>query len=254
MTRYGREESATTRYGVYDDARPRSRRLLRTVIIVVVALAALAALLVVLDFGARAFAEAKVASEIQQQGFPKKPNVSIQGFPFLTQVISRDFSDVQISSSDVTEGPLQIASINATMTAVHVNSSFTGGTVGRLNGTLDVTFAALANAMTAEAGGLGSLGNADLTLSQAGPDEVKATLDLVGAGAVAIWQVTRADRNEINIRLVSLNGLTSGLLGSLADVNVLLPSLPAGLSIRSITVTPNGLAGTVTGQNLSFSE
>ena len=67
MTRYGREEPATTRYGVRDDARPRSRRLLRTVIIVVVALAAL---LVVLDFGARAFAEAKVASEIQQQGFP----------------------------------------------------------------------------------------------------------------------------------------------------------------------------------------
>ena len=54
MTRHGREESATTRYGVYDDARPRSRRLLRTVIIVVVALAAL---LIVLDF-----AEAKEAS------------------------------------------------------------------------------------------------------------------------------------------------------------------------------------------------
>ena len=59
MTRHGREESATTRYGMYDDARPRSRRLLRTVIIVVVALAAL---LIVLDFGARAFAEAKEAS------------------------------------------------------------------------------------------------------------------------------------------------------------------------------------------------
>ena len=250
MTRYAREESATTWYGVYDDARPCSRRLLRTVIIVVVALAAL---LVALDFGARAFAEAKVASEIQQQGFPKKPNVSIKGFPFLTQVIGRDFSGVQISSSDVTDGPLQIASINATMTAVHVNSSFTGGTVGRLNGTLDVTFAALANAMTAEAGGLGSLGNAGLTLSQAGPDEVKATLDLVGVSAAAVWRVTRASRNEINIRLVSLNGLTSGLLGSLADVNVLLPSLPTGLSIRSITVTPNGLVGTVTGLNVSFS-
>ncbi len=100
MIRYGREESATSRYGVCDDVRPRSRRLLLTVIIVVVALAAL---LVALDFGARAFAEAKVASEIQQQGFPKKPNVSIKGFPFLTQVISRDFSDVQISA--VQPGP-----------------------------------------------------------------------------------------------------------------------------------------------------
>jgi hypothetical protein len=31
-----------------------------------------------------------------------------------------------------------------------------------------------------------------------------------------------------------------------------LPALPVGLSIQSISVTPNGLVGTVTGHNVSF--
>jgi hypothetical protein len=31
-----------------------------------------------------------------------------------------------------------------------------------------------------------------------------------------------------------------------------LPSLPLGLSIQTISVTPSGLAGTVTGHNVSF--
>jgi hypothetical protein len=57
---------------------------------------------------------------------------------------------------------------------------------------------------------------------------VKVTLDLVGASAAAVWRVTRAGRDEINIRLVSLNCLTSGLLGSLADVRVLRRRCPRG--------------------------
>jgi len=240
-----------TGYTGYDRAAttPRSRHRLRTVIIVLIVVIGL---LVALDFGARAFAESKVASEIQQQGFPKKPSVSIEGFPFLTQVISRNFSDIQISSSNITEGPLLIQSIDATMTGVHVDSSFNGGTVSHLNGTMTVTFAALANAMTSQAGALGSLAGAGLSLSRAGDDEVKATLNLLVTSGTAVWRVTRTDHNEISIQLVSSSGLTSSLLNGIGNITVPLPSLPMGLSIQSISVTPSGLVGTVTGQNVSF--
>jgi len=251
MNQYGPGDYAPTQqYGVYDRVRPRARRWPRRLaIIVVVVIAAL----VGLDFGARAFAESEVASQIQKQGFPKKPNVSINGFPFLTQVIARDFSDVQISTSDVTEGPLEIASINATMNGVHVNSSFNGATVDRLNGTLDVTFTALANAMTSQVGGLGSLlGGAGLSLSQAGPDEVKATINALVTSGTATWRVTRTGTNNINIHLVSSSGLGSDLVGSLGDINVPLPALPLGLTIQNISVTSSGLVGTVTGHNVSF--
>jgi LmeA-like phospholipid-binding len=244
----------TAGYTGYEDAAPartRRRHPLRTVIIVVIVVLGL---LVALDFGARAFAENKMASEIQQQGFPKKPSVSINGFPFLTQVISRDFKNIQVSSSNVTEGPLLIQSINATMTGVHVNSSFQSGTVDHLNGTMTVTFPALANAMTSQAGNLGSLISSGLTLSDAGNNEVKASLDLLGglASGTAVWKVTRTGAHDIQVQLVSSSGIGSAAAGDISDITVPLPPLPLGMTIQSINVTPTGLVAVVTGHNVSF--
>jgi LmeA-like phospholipid-binding len=246
----------TTEYGYtgYEDTAPagtRRRHPLRTTIIVVIVLLGL---LVALDFGARAFAENKMASEIQQQGFPKKPSVSINGFPFLTQVISRDFKDIQVSSDNITEGPLLIQGINATMTGVHVNSSFQSGTIDHLHGTMTVTFAALANAMTSQAGDLGSLIGSGLTLSDAGNNEVKASLNLLGglASGTAVWKVTRTGHNDIHIQLVSSSGIGSAAASEISDITVTLPSLPLGMTIQSISVTPAGLTAVVTGQNVSF--
>jgi hypothetical protein len=247
----------TTEYGYtgYEDTAPvrtRRRRRWRTVIIVLIVLLGL---LVAADFAARALAQNKMASEIQQQGFPKKPDVSINGFPFLTQVISRDFKDIHVSSSNITEGPLLIQSINATMTGVHVNSSFQSGTIDHLNGTATVTFPALANAMTSQAGALGSLVSSGLTLSDAGNNEVKASLDLLGglASGTAVWKVTRTGDNNIHIQLVSATGLGSVATSGISDINVPLPEkLPLGMTIQSIAVTPTGLVAVVTGQNVSF--
>jgi LmeA-like phospholipid-binding len=244
----------TTGYTGYDDAAPprtRRRHPLRTTIIVVIVLLGL---LVALDFGARAIAQNKMASEIQQQGFPKKPDVSINGFPFLTQVISRDFKDIQVSSSNITEGPLLIQGINATMTGVHVNSSFQSGTIDHLHGTMAVTFPALANAMTSQAGALGSLISSGLTLSDAGNNEVKASLNLLGglASGTAVWKVTRTSGNEISVQLVSSSGIGSAATSGISDITVPLPKLPLGMTIQSISVTPTGLTAVVTGQNVSF--
>jgi LmeA-like phospholipid-binding len=227
----------------------RRRHPLRIVIIVLVVLIGL---LVGADFAARAFAENKAASEIQQQGFPKKPNVDIEGFPFLTQVASKDFKDIQISASNVTEGPLDIASIDATLKNVHINGAFSGGTIDSLNGTATITFTALSNAMTSQAGPLGQLANSALTLSAAGPDEVKATLNVLVLTGTAVWRVTRTSGNAINIQLVSTGGLPSSLLSPIKDVTLQLPKLPLGLELQSITVSSAGLTGTLTGQDVSF--
>jgi hypothetical protein len=236
------------RDGQYGRVRPRGSHRFRTAGIVLIALVIV---LTGLDFGARAVAENLVASQIKDQGFPDKPSVSIAGFPFLAQLITRDFKEVRVSSGSLTEGPLEIASVRATMTGVHVNSSFNGGAVDRISGTIDVTFPALASAMTAEAGPLGQLSGGP-TLAAAGPHEVKATLDLAVTSRTVVWRVTRAGHNVINIHLLPGGGLPSGLLSSAGDINVPLPSLPAGLSIQDISVTPSGLIGTVTGQNLTF--
>jgi hypothetical protein len=233
-----------TRYG-YE----RRRHPLRIVIIVLIILIAL---LVAVDFAARAFAENKAASEIQQQGFPKKPNVDIEGFPFLTQVAAKDFKDIQISAGNVTEGPLEIASIDATLKNVHINGAFSGGTIDSLNGTATITFTALSNAMTSQAGPLGQLASTALTLSADGPGKVKATLNVAVFSGTAVWQVTRTGDNDINIALISTGGLSASLLSPLKNINLQLPKLPLGLKIQSITVNSSGLTGTLTGTDVSF--
>ncbi len=236
-------------YSGYDQPR-RRRHPLRWIIIIVVVLLAI---LIGVDFAAKSYAEGQMASQIQQQGFPQKPDVTIEGFPFLTQVIGHDLQNVKLSSTDVKEGPLTISSINATMTGVHLNSSFNSGHIDHLTGAATITFAALSNAMSAQAGGLGDLASAGLKLSGAGPNEVKATLDLVIASGSATWRVTSPGDNKISIHLVSSSGLPGDLLGSVSDMSFTLPSLPLGLKIKSISVTPTGIVGTISGSNIPFS-
>ncbi len=236
-----------TTYG-YD--RPTRRR--HPVRVIIIVLIVLIALLVAADFAARAFAENKAASEIQQQGFPKKPSVDIEGFPFLTQVASHQFHDIQISSINDIEGPLDISSIDASLKNVHMNGAFSGGTIGTLYGTASITFTALANAVTSQAGSLGQLANAGLTFSQAGPNEVKASLNVVVFSGTAVWRVTRTTGRAINIHLVSTGGLPASLLSPISDITLNLPKLPLGLKFQSISVNSSGLVGVLTGQNVSF--
>jgi hypothetical protein len=238
-----------TDYSGYDQTRQRRRHPLRWTIIIVVVLLAI---LIGVDFAAKAYAEGQMASQVQQQGFPKKPDVTIEGFPFLTQVIGHDLQNVKLSSTDVKEGPITISSINATMTGVHLNSSFNSGTIDHLTGIATITFAELSNAMSAQAGGLGDLAGAGLKLSGAGPNEVKATLDLVIASGSATWRVTTPGNNKLNIHLVSSSGLPGDLLGAVSDMSITLPSLPLGLKIQSLKVTSTGIVGTIGGRNIPF--
>lgn len=228
----------------------RRRRPLRTVLIVGIALIVL---LVAADFAARAVAQVKFADEIQSHGFPKKPDVSIKGFPFLTQVVSRDFRQIDISSANIPEGPVTIGSVNAVLNGVRLNSSLNGATVSQLTGTALITFPELANALTAQSGALGSfVGAAGLTLRSVGNDEVKASANLLILSFSATWQITDVGHDKINARLVASSGLTSSLLGSASNITVPLPSLPLGLHIQRVSVTSGGVVATLTGHNLSL--
>src|SRR5580704_17297055 len=93
----------------------RARRYILVLIIVV-------ALLVVLDFAARIAAENVMATKIQQQGLSQKPDVTIDGFPFLTQVATKDFQRVNIAASNLTAGPVTITKVNATATGIRLRS------------------------------------------------------------------------------------------------------------------------------------
>ena len=220
-----------------------------------IVLVAVIVLLVALDFIAKAVAESVAANEFQKQGkLSVKPNVTIEGFPFLTQLASRDFSHVNVSISNLTEGRVTITSVAAAATAIRLKSySFNSGTIGHLHGTLLIDFASLGNTLTNQIGGLAPLLNgAGLNLSAAGPDKVRATLNLVVTTASATWRVSQVSTRELNIRLVSSSGLPSRLLGSMQSVNIAIPKLPLGLTVDSVSVVQAGVVGTISGSNVSF--
>jgi hypothetical protein len=226
----------------------RVRRYVTVLVIVIV-------LLVALDFAARLVAENVLASKIEHQGLQHKPDVSIDGFPFLTQVASRDFQRVNLTAADQTAGPVTITTINATATHIKVNSfAFSSGTIGSLSGTALISFSSLGNTLTQQVGPLGSLLNgAGLNLTDAGSHKVKASLNVLVVSGSATWQVSLLSGNRLNISLVNSSGLPSSLLSSIQDITLQLPKLPLGLTIDSVQVTPAGVVGRVSAANVPFS-
>ena len=212
-------------------------------------------LLVALDFAARVVAENVIASKIEHQGLQHKPDVTIDGFPFLTQVASRDFQRVNLTAADQTAGPVTISTINATARNIKLNSfAFSSGTIGSLSGTALISFSSLGNALTQQVGPLGSLLNgAGLNLTDAGSHQVKASLNVLVVSGSATWRVTLLSGSRLNITLVSSSGLPSSLLSSIQDITLQLPKLPLGLTIDSVQVSPAGLVGRVSAANVPFS-
>ena len=239
--------SAATRSTRGPRPRRRARRYVIGLVIIIV-------LLVVLDFAARAAAENVMASKIEQQGLQHKPGVTIDGFPFLTQVANRNFELVNLTAADQTEGPVTVTSINATARNIRLNSyAFSSGTIGSLSGTAVISFASLGNTLTQQVGPLGSLLNgAGLDLTAVGQHEVKASLNLLVTSGSAIWRVTQLSGDRLNVRLVDSSGLPSSLLRSIQDITLQIPKLPLGLSINSVQVTPAGVVGRVSGTNVPF--
>jgi hypothetical protein len=220
---------------------PGRRRTPRWLLIALLAVIALIAATLVADRLAAAYAADRVASEIQKQGLNVKPEVKINGFPFLTQGISRDFHDVQVSAHGVRQGPLRISSLNATARGVHLDPSYQKGTIDSLDGTGVIQFADLTSAA----------GQPALTLSSAGPDKVQAQIDLDVVKGTATAQVTKVG-NDIQVHDFSVEGVPLAELGPELDFSVPVPALPMGLTFRSLSITLQGVVLQVAGEHMPF--
>lgn len=91
----------------------------RRLVVVLLVLVALAA---VLDRVAVAVAERTVADRIRQdQGLGGRPDVTIHGFPFLTQLVSGDYDDVDLTVRNLGGvGVIRVDRLTAHLTGTHV--------------------------------------------------------------------------------------------------------------------------------------
>jgi DUF2993 family protein len=252
--RGGYNDQVPNMYAGYQQPKKRKtgRRILITIIVIVV-------VLVALDFGAKAFAESEAATQIQKQGFPKKPTVSIAGFPFLTQVATRHFHQITISSSAFKAGPVTISKLNVVADNVKLNSSFNGGSAGPLHGTVLIGLGAIGSALSAVGPLAGFLGGSShgqgLKITSVGNNELKGSLKLAGGllNESATWRVMSNGPHAIKLHLVSSNGLPRSLLEKADNLSIPLDSLPAGLQLTGgLNSSSNGISAKVFARTLSF--
>ena len=225
--------------------RRRRRWPLITLIVIIV-------VLVVGDRAANAYTENQMASQIQSSlGLSGKPHVTIQGFPFLTQLAARDFRTVDVNASNETikassagSGLLEIASLTATLHGMHIHG-LNSATIDQFNASALITFTALGNV-----GGIPQ----GITLSADGPNQIKADISLGPLSDTATAQVTQTGSNQINVKVIKFGGIPVDVLGNLANFSFSIPKLPAGVTIQSISVTQQGLRITAAGQNTTLSQ
>ena len=255
-TRQERQEPPTRQEAPQDFGTPpqyagkprrRRRRPVRRSVISLFILIVVAALLLIADRVGNLIAENDMADQFTANGFPVKPSVNIEGFPFLTQVAERDFRKVDISATNIPAGPVTISSLNATLTGMHLSSSWNGATIDKISATAFVSFGALASA-----GGLGGTG---ITASQDGPDKLKITASLAGLVSSSVEaSIKQTGPRQITIRVLNSGGLSS-LLSSFSSYTFSLPAgVPPSLRITGLTLNTAGLTLSAGATDATFSE
>ncbi|HUB22703.1 MAG TPA: DUF2993 domain-containing protein [Streptosporangiaceae bacterium] len=232
----------------------RRRRRRKGPMIALITLIVIIVLLVVSDRVANAYAENQMASQFQSSlALSGKPHVTIQGFPFWTQLIAKDFNNVDITASNETinsvtagGGALEIASLNATLHGLHFSSFNTNSaTVDQLTATALITFTALGNV-----GGIPQ----GVSITADGPNQVKATISLGPLSDSAVATITQTGPNKIHVHVNNFGGIPVDQLGNFGDFTITIPKLPPGVTIQSVSVTQQGVRVTISGHDTTLSQ
>ena len=233
----------------------RRRRSLATGFLLVALL--LAGALLVLDRGLHAYAERRVASELQTSlALDAPPTVDIRGFPFLTQAARNHFPRVDLTASGFSgsrspgEPPVEIETLQAELYDVRTSEGYRRVTAGRLDGRATLAYDSLA---AYSENPLSYGGNAD------GSGRVQTTIpapiggDLLMATLSGVVTVDEPNQQvlltEPSVEVVGLT-LAEEVVGRLAERfldPIPVGSLPLGLRLTGVEATETGIVARVTG-------
>jgi hypothetical protein len=212
-----------------------------------VALIILIALAVGADRVAASITQNQLAGKIQSsQKLDQKPSVSIDGFPFLTQVVSRHFDHVTVDINNFTSRGVPIQHIHADLRGVHVSSGYNSATVDTLTGTATLSYAQVSAKLSSE------VGIGQINLSQGTGDQVKASYSVAGISVSADVAVTLVNGEALRFATKKVNTPLSaiGLNTGGFDQTIPLGGMPFGMQLKDLQVTSTGVDISATGQNV----
>ncbi|MFD3495466.1 DUF2993 domain-containing protein [Streptomyces sp. NPDC058690] len=224
-------------------------RALRILLIMVVVLGGV---FIAVDRAAVYFAESEAEGRVQISGSTiGSTDISIKGFPFLTQVAgsSLDEVDIELTGIETDAGGrrIRISEMNAELHDVTLADGFSSATAARATGTATVSYEDLTHA--ADDG---------VVVQYGGNGKVKVT------GAVEILgrtlersvtsTVTLVDGHTIRVHADKVPGEgipgLEGLVRRKTDFEREIGALPNGLKLQRIEPTKNGLEISVTGSDI----
>jgi hypothetical protein len=243
-------------------------RALRILLIVVVVLGAL---FVVVDRVAVHFAENEAASKVKtDENLATTPDVSIKGFPFLTQVASGELDNVELGiktyeapTGNTTGGSstIRIDDLKADMKDVKFSSGYSSAIAATATGSASISYDQLLKAAKSQPTDVFPGVKAQLvSLSDGGDGKIKADMKVtvtgVGTTTYPVLSTVTVEGNTVKVHADNLPKLVVDLadsrIRSITDFQQTITELPGGVKLDSVQAAKAGVDIKVKGSNVNL--
>lgn len=241
-------------------------RALRTLLIVAVILGGI---FVIVDRVAVNLAEGEAADRLKaNENLASTPDVSIKGFPFLTQVAGGTLDGVEVGIRDyeATTGDgarkIRIDDLRADMEGVEFSGDFGSATAARATGTATVAYDELLETARSEPTRVGPGVTANvLGLSDGGNGKIKVEVEATVLGAElpepisVLSSVTVVDGHTVRVKadgVPKFGGveLVESRIREITDFEQKIDGLPGGIRLDKVEAARNGVEITVKGSDV----
>jgi hypothetical protein len=240
---------------------------MRALRITLILLVVLGGLFVLADRVAVGFAEDEAAGRIKStEGLAATPDVSIGGFPFLTQVVGGELDDVKIgiknyeASTGSSAGTIRIDDLNAEMHGVAFDGGYSSATASSATGSASISYAELLKAARSGPAEVAPGVKAQVIgLSDGGNGKIKVTVSGTVLGAelpapVSVLSSVTVSGDTVKVHADSLPKLgvqlAEGRIRSITDFQQKIEQLPGGIKLDSVEAVPTGVEISVKGSDV----
>ncbi|GAA4787041.1 DUF2993 domain-containing protein [Streptomyces ziwulingensis] len=242
-------------------------RALRILLIIVVILGGL---FVAADRLALNFAEGEVADRLKtSENLSTTPDVSIKGFPFLTQVVGGELDDVEVGIDDfeATAGDsgekIRVDGLEAHMKGVEFSSDFSSATAADATGTATIAYDELLKAAKTEPAEIAPGVSANIVgLSDGGNGKIKVEVEATVLGkkladpVYVLSSVTVKD-NQVGVKADNLPNfagvdLAEDRIRGITDFQQAVDELPGGIVLDKVEAAKDGVDITVKGADVQL--
>ncbi|MFJ4619869.1 DUF2993 domain-containing protein [Streptomyces sp. NPDC088812] len=237
-------------------------RALRILLVLVVVLGGL---FVLADRLAVNFAEGEVADRLKtSENLAATPDVSINGFPFLTQVVGGELDDVEVGiptyeAAGTEGGTIRIDDLEAHMKGVEFSGDYSSATAATATGTASLTYTELLKAAKPEATQVFPGVTAQVVgLSDGGNGKIKVDVEVTALGAKKTYPLLSSVAVEGDTVRVHADSLPSfgGVqtaedeVRSITDFEQKIDDLPGGIQLDKVEAGANGVQISVKGSDV----